>query len=100
MTPIDGNSTRFRARYGWEKTSMSHWTQDLKRENEALRKALDWAMVALLDIPRSRLEKEQKFPHQDAECGLAYKTCAEESLHRGRERHSAILDFLAANGAL
>lgn len=81
-------------------TSKTHWTHDLKAENVALRKALEMAMIALLDIPRSRIEKEQNCPHQDAEMGQAYRTCAEESLHRGRDRHSEILDFLAERGAL
>jgi hypothetical protein len=81
-------------------TSQRQQIADLTDQNDALRKALDMAMIAMLDIPRSRIEKEQRYPHQDAEQGMSYRTCAQESLHRGQQRHSEILDFLAERGAL
>ena len=56
---------------------MTHWTQDLKAENAALREALGVATMALRMIPQSRLDKERGCP-EGGEGGLAYIRCAEE----------------------
>ena len=71
-------------------TMAEHWTKQLKRENKVLRAALDEALDALVAIPSSRLEKQRTYPHQDPNMGLAYRTCAEESLFRAREAVAAI----------
>jgi len=79
---------------------VSHWTQDLKTENAALRKALDTALLALRTIPQSRLDKASRCPDQDACCDLAYVTCAQEVDRLGVATVSEINDQLAEAGAL
>ena len=78
---------------------MAHWTQDLKKENETLRAALERALAGLVDIPRSRLQKEYQYPSQTGEISQAYVTCAMESFHRGQELRMDILNDLAEAGA-
>ena len=73
---------------------MSHWTQEMKAENKALREALEAALLALRTIPQSRLEKARRCPDQDACCDLAYVTCAQEVERLGREAVERINDRL------
>jgi hypothetical protein len=79
---------------------VSHWTQELKTENAALRVALDTALLALRTIPQSRLDKAQRCPDQDACCDLAYVTCAREVDRLGVATVQDIRDRLAEAGAL
>jgi len=79
---------------------VSHWTQELKTKNEALREALDTALLALRTIPQSRLDKARRCPDQDACCDLAYVTCAQEVDRLAVETVSAVNDRLAELGAL
>ena len=79
-------------------TKQEHWTQAIRRENEALREALKTALCALTDIPQSRLDKERIFPHDSGEAGMAYRTCAEESMTRAREAVSAVASILVEAG--
>ena len=77
---------------------MSHWTQDLRTKNVALREALDTALLALRTIPQSRLDKARRCPDQDACCDLAYVTCAGEVARIGEETIRDINDRLAELG--
>ena len=75
-----------------------HWTIELRRENAALREALNRALDALADIPQSRLDKARRCPDADAYCDLAYVTCAQETYDRGQATRTGVLDYLAEQG--
>lgn len=77
---------------------MSHWTQELKTENAALREALETALLAMRTIPQSRFDKY-------ANCGLsdstiAYRKAVEEVDRLNLATIANIHDRLAEQGVL
>lgn len=75
---------------------MTHWTQTIRRENEALKEALEAALLALRTIPQSRLDKYRNA--SDSDSTLAYRKAVQEVDRLALAAREEILGTLADKG--
>lgn len=78
---------------------MGHWTQEIKRENAALKQALLAVLHEDKMAVASRLTKERDCP-AGGEYSLGYLTCANEVTMRMNEAHGRVSDVLLEAGII